>query len=176
MGTEPERKFLTASDSWKKSVSRTADIFQAYLSKDKERTVRLRIVGDEAFITIKGRPPTEDSIETPEFEYAIPKKDAEEMMKFALPGAIEKTRHYVEHMGHTWEVDVFKGKNAGLVVAEIELAHGGESFARPPWLGEEVTFDPRYKNANLSENPYSEWKCSNDDSPFPTSPVSAPKP
>jgi CYTH domain-containing protein len=80
------------------------------------------------------------------------------MMKLALPGTVEKTRYYVPYKGHIWEVDVFHGKNEGLVVAEIEFKNGEVPFEKPPWLGEEVTFNPCYKNSSLSEHPYSEWK------------------
>ena len=157
MGVEPERKFLVKDDSWKQAVTDSTVMSQAYLSKEEGRTVRVRLSGDEAFITIKGTPP-EGTIDTPEYEYQIPKTDAEDLLKMCLPGEISKTRHYVEYAGKTWEIDVFNGSNKGLVIAEIELAHGQEAFEKPAWLGDEVTHDKKYKNAALSENPYSEWK------------------
>jgi adenylate cyclase len=155
MGTEPERKFLLTNDSWKKDVTDKIRITQRYLSLDP--TVRLRTTDKgEAFITIKDRAP-EGTIDTPEFEYQIPMSDAEEMMKLCLPGEISKTRHHVPFGGKLWEVDVFEGNNAGLVVAEIELAYGTEPFEKPAWAGEEVTHDKRYKNARLLLHPYSGW-------------------
>lgn len=156
MGVEPERKFLLKDDSWKKDAARSYPIVQAYLSKDPERTVRVRITDDEAFITIKGQAP-KGTIDTPEFEYEIPISDARELLKICLPGAISKTRHEVEHGGKTWEIDVFDDANKGLVLAEIELTHGAESFVLPPWAGTEVTHDMRYKNTYLSQNPYTTW-------------------
>lgn len=157
MGIEIERKFLVAGDGWKQSVSASYDIVQAFLSKDPERTVRVRIKGDEAFITIKGKPPADKPLDTPEFEYAIPVSEARALLKLCLPGAIDKTRHIVIHAGNKWEVDVFHGDNKGLVMAELELGAADEPFEKPDWLGEEVTADHRYKNTNLSEKPFSRF-------------------
>ncbi|MCE9506710.1 MAG: CYTH domain-containing protein [Alphaproteobacteria bacterium] len=155
MGIEPERKFLLANDSWKKDVTDKIRITQRYLSLDP--TVRLRMTDKgEAFITVKGKAPA-GTIDTPEFEYKIPLSDAEEMMKLCLPGEITKTRYHVPFGGKLWEVDVFEGDNAGLVVAEIELAHGTEAFAKPAWAGDEVTHDKKYKNAKLLLHPYRKW-------------------
>jgi adenylate cyclase len=157
MGTEPERKFLLANDDWKSAVTATYEITQAYLSKDPSRVVRIRSKGDHAYITVKGRAP-EGTIDTPEFEYEIPKSDLPGLMALCLPGAITKTRHIVPFGGKNWEVDVFSGANTGLILAEIELNHGKEAFDLPPWAGTEITDDKRYSNAALSENPYSGWK------------------
>jgi len=154
---ETERKFLLKNDSWKAAVTGSVIIAQGFLSKDPERTVRVRIAGDKAFLTIKGKPPEDRPLDTPEFEYPIPVKDAEVLLKQCLPGGISKTRHYIPAGHHIWEIDVFQGENAGLVVAEIELASAEEDFKKPDWLGEEVTFDMRYKNAPLSDEPYSSW-------------------
>lgn len=170
MGTEPERKFLLNDDSWKTAVVEKSRIVQAYLSKEPGRTVRIRIRDDEAFITIKGKAP-EGTIDTPEFEYEIPLTDAEDLLKLCLPGVIEKVRHYVPFGGKTWEVDIFEGANKGLVMAEIELVHGRESFEKPAWAGTEVTHDKRFTNASLSERPYSTWKEKPPGKPRPAGPA-----
>ncbi len=158
MGTETERKFLVLDDSWKDGVVASYDVTQGYISKDKNSTVRIRTKGDKGFVTIKGQAPADRPLDTPEFEYEIPHQDALDLLKLCLPGAITKTRHIVEHAGHTWEIDVFGGLNAGLTVAEIELKNADEKFEKPSWLGEEVSFDHRYKNTALSEIPFSAWQ------------------
>ncbi len=158
MNTEIERKFLVKDNSWMDHVESKTAIAQAYLSKDPDRTVRVRIAGDEAFITIKGRPPADRPLDTPEFEYAIPVEDAEKLLKLCLPGTITKVRHLIPDGPHTWEVDVFHGENEGLIMAEIELASENEPFNKPAWLGEEVTYDFRYKNGKLAENPFTTWE------------------
>jgi adenylate cyclase len=119
-------------------------------------TVRVRVAGQKAFLTIKG--PSE-GLARLEFEYAIPPDDARHMLKSLAGGrVIEKTRYLVEHAGHTWEVDVFAGRNSGLIVAEVEIAHPDEPVVLPGWVAEEVSFDHRYANAYLSLHPWSEWK------------------
>ncbi len=156
MGVEAERKFLLKDDSWKAGVADSFTITQRYLSTDP--TVRLRTTSrGEAFLTIKGKAPV-GSIETPEFEYPIPLKEAQAMMAFALPGEIVKTRHHVPFGSHVWEIDVFDGDNKGLMIAEIELAHGDETFEKPAWAAEEVTHDKRCKNAYLLAHPFSTWE------------------
>lgn len=157
MGVEIERKFLVLNDSWRENVSDCTEYVQAYLSKEPERTVRVRIAGEKAFLTIKGTAPADKPLETPEFEYEIPKADAEKLLPLCLPGAISKTRHKVKHGGFTWEIDVFEGDNKGLTMAEIELPASDTPFEKPAWLGAEVTDDKRYKNAMLSSSPYSRW-------------------
>lgn len=157
MGIEIERKFLVINDSWRENVSDCTEYVQAYLSKEPSRTVRVRIAGDRAFLTIKGQPPADKPLETPEFEYEIPKTDAEKLLPLCLPGAISKTRHKVKHAGFTWEIDVFEGDNKGLTMAEIELPASDTPFEKPAWLGTEVTDDKRYKNALLSSKPYTHW-------------------
>ncbi len=153
MATEIERKFLVLHDGWKPSVTQAERIVQAYLCRDPERTVRVRIKGDQAFLTIKGQPVT-GGFAVPEFEYAIPYEDADALLKLCLPGAIVKTRHLVPYARKTWEIDVFEGDNAGLVMAEIELASEDEEFEKPAWLGAEVTHDNSYKNTALSEQAF----------------------
>lgn len=156
MAIEAERKFLVNDDSWKNSVTNSMQMTQAYLCKDKERTVRIRISGDKAFLTIKGSA-VKNTISVPEFEYPIPASDAQGLLRLCLPGRIIKTRHIVPCGGKNWEVDVFGENNAGLVMAEIELSSENEAFEKPDWLGAEVTFDARYKNAALSEKPFLKW-------------------
>jgi adenylate cyclase len=128
---------------------------QGYLSRDKERTVRVRIAGDKAFLTIKG---ISRGASRAEFEYEIPVADAGELLKLSDGPVIQKTRYIVVHDGSKWEVDEFHGDNAGLVVAEIELTSEEQPFTRPPWLGNEVTHDSRYFNSSLATQPYSRWR------------------
>ena len=146
MGIEIERKFLVKGAGWRGTPG--TEISQGYLSRDKERTVRVRIAGDRAYLTVKG--PTRGAVR-PEFEYEIPLADARELLKLCAPLLIEKRRHIVEYRGSRWEVDEFSGAHAGLVLAEIELQAPDQPFARPAWLGKEVTDDPRYLNSNLSK-------------------------
>jgi len=153
---EIERKFLVRDDSFVDCASKKRRIVQGYLCADAERSVRVRIRGDEGFLTIKSA--TEGrGWSRYEFEQAIALKDAEELMALCMPGLIDKVRHYVEFAGHTWEVDVFHGENEGLVVAEIELESEDEQFELPAWIGAEVSGDPRYYNSMLAKQPYSKW-------------------
>lgn len=155
MGIEIERKFLVRDLSVVAGHAGTR-YRQGYLSVDPERTVRVRVAGERAFVTIKGlsRGPSRA-----EFEYGIPVPDADLMLdSLALRPLIEKTRHVVEAGGRRWEVDVFAGANAGLVVAEIELESADAPLQVPAWAGSEVTDDPRYYNANLVAHPYAEWR------------------
>lgn len=153
MGTEIERKFLV-DPSWQPPGEGVA-FEQGYLSSVPARVVRVRIEGTAAKLTIKG--PTA-GVRRTEYEYPIPVEDAAAMLReLCEQPIIAKRRHVVEHAGKRWEVDVFAGDNAGLVVAELELASEDEPFARPPWLREEVSHDPRYYNANLVKAPYRTW-------------------
>ena len=154
MGQEIERKFLVRNDTWRRNATRTR-YRQGFLSTEPERTVRVRIAGDRGTLTIKGK--TVGATRA-EFEYDIPVADAAELLDtLCRRPLIEKVRYVLREGAHTWEVDVFEGDNAGLVVAEIELQTEDEAFERPPWLGEEVTHDPRYFNANLVKSPYNTW-------------------
>lgn len=155
MATEIERKFLVISDFSRDSY-RAERIVQGYICSQPGRTVRIRIRGEEGFLTIKG-PSTDDGLSRYEFERPLSLADAEALFKLCEPGAIEKVRHLVRVGGHVWEVDVFEGANRGLVVAEIELASADESFEKPAWAGEEVTGDRRYYNSMLTKHPYTEW-------------------
>ena len=154
MGQEIERKFLVTNDTWRRNATGT-HYRQGFLSTEPERTVRVRIAGDRGTLTIKGKT---IGATRPEFEYDIPREDAKQLLDtLCQRPLIEKVRHVLREGAHTWEVDVFEGDNTGLVVAEIELQREDEPFERPPWLGEEVTDDPRYFNASLVQNPYSRW-------------------
>jgi len=147
MATETERKFLVNGE-FRHLAIKEIIIKQFYLSIDPDKTIRIRIADEKAFITIKGRS-TGKSISRSEWEFAVPVKDAEEITDLCLPGRIEKTRYLIPAGKHTFEVDVFHGKNDGLIIAEIELSTEDELFERPAWLGEEVTGNPAYYNANL---------------------------
>jgi adenylate cyclase len=147
MATETERKFLVKSE-FRHLAVKEIKIIQSYLSIDFNKTIRLRIADDKAFLTVKSRP-QKNSITRNEWEVQISVGDAEEMMCICLPGRIVKTRYMVPSGKHTFEIDVFHEKNEGLIVAEIELTSEDESFDRPDWLGEEVTGMAQYYNANL---------------------------
>lgn len=154
MPKEIERKFLTTSDHWKNDVTRTIPIKQGYLSTDPSRSVRIRITGAQAYLTVKG---LAVGITRPEYEYEIPVADALEMIELCEQPVIEKTRYLVADHGKTWEVDVFSGANEGLTVAELELGAEAEEFTLPDWAGEEVTNDLRYFNSSLNRMPFSRW-------------------
>lgn len=155
MGQEIERKFLVKSDAWRSGATATR-FRQGFLSTVAERTVRVRLAGGRGTITIKGK---SEGATRLEFEYEIPAHDASDILdSLCERPLIEKVRHTRREGHHTWEIDVFEAENAGLIVAEIELRSEHEAFERPAWLGEEVTDDPRYFNANLIAHPYCAWK------------------
>jgi adenylate cyclase len=147
MAIETERKFLVKGEFRHLAVEEIR-ITQTYLSIDQDKTIRIRIANYKAFITIKGRS-IGNSISRSEWEFQIPLSDATEMMKLCLNGKIDKTRYLIPAGKHTFEVDVFHDKNEGLIIAEIELSSDDERFEIPEWLGEEVTGNPAYYNANL---------------------------
>jgi adenylate cyclase len=151
---EIERKFLVRGESWRAAACAGTPYRQGYLSTVKERTVRVRLAGAKAYLTVKG---VAVGATRDEFEYEIPVEDARHMLDVMCEVAVEKTRWIVPNEGHDWEVDEFGGANAGLVVAEIELEDEAEAFARPPWVAEEVTHDPRYTNASLARAPWRGW-------------------
>jgi len=153
MGTEIERKFQVQGADWRRGTP--VAFSQGYLNPNKERTVRVRIAGDKAFLTIKSL--TRGATRA-EFEYEIPVVDAEQLLALCEGPVIRKHRYVVVYEGSTWEVDEFFGDNAGLVIAEIELTSEDQPFSRPPWLGAEVTHDSRYYNSSLSQHPYREWR------------------
>ena len=155
MGIERERKFLVTGDAWR-AAGRPFPIRQGYLCNQRERSVRVRVCGEEAFLTIKGE--TEGDAR-PEFEYPIPPADATAILDtLCARPQIEKTRYLVEVDGRVWEVDEFAGDNEGLIVAEIEFAEEGERLTLPDWVGAEVTDDPRYLNVNLVRHPFRAWR------------------
>lgn len=156
MAQEIERKFLLCSDAWREGHVGLA-IAQGYLSTDPDRTVRIRIAGQQAFITVKSRP---IGISRAEFEYEIPLSDARAMLSLCLPSTIEKTRYRVPYGAHLWEIDEFHGANQGLIVAEVELQNSDEKIERPPWIGMEVSEDRRYSNSQLAQMPYRDWQDS----------------
>lgn len=154
MGIEIERKFLVNGAAWRQGVG--VRFSQGYLNRDKERTVRVRLAGEKAFLTIKG---ISVGASRAEFEYEIPVADAVQLLKFSDGPVIEKIRRVIQLEGATWEVDEFLGENAGLVVAEIELQSEDQAFAKPEWLGEEVTHDARYFNSSLATHPFTRWRA-----------------
>ena len=156
MAVEIERKFLVNGNSWRAGVSAVRRIRQAYLAENARVSIRIRIDGDTAAtLTIKSAEP---GVERSEFEYAIPVADAKEMMERRDGAVVVKSRHIVKIGVHMWEIDEFEGGNEGLVLAEIELDRAHTSFERPLWLGEEVTHDPRYYNAELAKSPHTRWR------------------
>lgn len=156
MATETERKFLVCGD-FRPYVTGSLRTVQGYLCSDRVRTVRVRIMEDKGFLTVKGRP-KEGHLGRFEWEKEISVEDAEQLLGLCMSGIIDKTRHLVPVGSHLFEVDEFHGDNEGLTVAEVELGDENEAFERPSWLGEEVTGDPRYFNSALSANPYCNWK------------------
>ena len=153
MALEIERKFLVHKDKLPKNLQGKRYV-QGYLKHDKSCVVRVRIVEDDAFLTIKG---AKVGISAPEFEYAIPVDDARGLLELASQAPIEKIRYLYTHQNHLWEIDIFEGVNEGLIVAEIELSSEEESFAKPDWLSKEVSDDNRYSNAALNLNPFTSW-------------------
>ncbi len=151
---EIEYKFLVTSNKWKKNDG----VFykQGYLLINKTKTVRIRIGGEKAKLTIKGE---KTGPSGKEFEYEIPYEDAEYILdNLCIKPLIEKKRYKVNYDGFTWDVDEFFGENEGLVLAEIELESIDQKFNKPDWVGENITDDPKYKNANLVKNPFKDWK------------------
>ncbi|MFG1463824.1 CYTH domain-containing protein [Xanthobacter sp. DSM 24535] len=150
MPVEVERKFLVTSDAWRQDA-RGALFSQGYLCIGPECTVRIRRAGDKAFITVKGRT---EGMSRPEFEYEIPLDHAELMLaEQCMKPLIEKTRYELDFAGKLWTVDVFEAENKGLVLAEVELTDPQEQVDLPPWIGAEVTDDPRYRNSSLVNAP-----------------------
>ena len=155
MPVEIERKFLVKDLSWKDSATSFKNFQQGYFPSGDGVTVRARIAGDKARLTIKG---PVSGISRAEFEYPIPIADAITFLSsFCIKPVILKRRWYVPFCDFTWEVDEFAGKNEGLIVAEIELDSPDREFPVPPWLGREVSHEPRFRNSHLVRHPYSEW-------------------
>ena len=159
MASEIERKFLVIDDAWRET-SRRLDMRQGYISRQPGRSVRVRTQFDaegagHAYLTLKG---ARQGISRPEFEYEISISDAIYMLnQMCEKPVIEKTRHFIDHAGLTWEVDEFHGENAGLIIAEVELEDANQRVELPAWVGKEVTNDNRYYNSQLVQNPYKLW-------------------
>lgn len=154
MGKEIERKYLVKSTDWK-ALAKSTNCCQGYLSTDKERTVRVRIIDKKGYLTVKG---VSIGATRLEYEYEIPAEDAEAMLDYLCEKPlIEKRRYKIEFAGQTWEVDEFLGDNEGLVIAEVELESEDQKIKLPDWVGKEVTGDPKYFNSNLIKKPFKKW-------------------
>ncbi|MDX2240807.1 MAG: CYTH domain-containing protein [Leptolyngbyaceae cyanobacterium bins.302] len=154
MGTEIERKFLVVGDEWR-TLGKGTIYCQGYLASEPGRTVRIRIVGEQGFLTIKG---ATTGITRLEFEYAIPVEDARMMLETMCDRPfIQKTRYKISWGSLLWEVDEFAGENQGLILAEVELQDAEQAIDLPTWIGEDVSHDPRYYNSNLAKLPFSQW-------------------
>lgn len=140
---------------WKKEADQGKVIRQGYLNSDKARTVRVRVYGEQGFLTIKGK---NNQLTRQEFEYEIPLSEATVLLTLCEQPLIEKTRFLLKHEAATWEIDVFEGDNKGLIVAEIELESESQAVTLLDWVGEEVSADPRYFNSSLIAHPYQNWK------------------
>jgi adenylate cyclase len=161
MAIEIERKFLVTGDGWRAAAHRVIPMAQGYINDQaamdsgaQKASVRVRLQGEEAFLNLKSRALGHTR---QEFEYPLPLDDARALLALCVGGLIDKRRHLVQHQGHLWEVDEFLGDNAGLVVAEIELDSAEEAFAKPDWIGAEVTDDARYYNLALASHPFCRW-------------------
>lgn len=155
MAREIERKFLVINDSWRSHIDSSDYFRQGYLSNTTKCSIRVRVSGNKGYLNLKS---ATLEIQRTEYEYEIPGHEAEEMLNDFCDGPlIEKTRYYVRHDRYLWEIDVFEGANAGLIVAEIELSDPEEPFTKPAWVGREVSDDPRYYNVCLVKHPFIEW-------------------
>ncbi len=160
---EIERKFRVVDEAWRSGVVKSVRMAQGYINDmdalragRQNASVRVRIAGDQAFLNLKSR---ELGRSRQEFDYAVPVADAQALLALCVGGLIDKVRHYIPQGDLTWEVDEFAGDNAGLVVAELELPTVDHAFARPAWLGREVTEEQRFYNLALAERPYSRWSA-----------------
>lgn len=154
---EIERKFLITSQEFKKEAFKNTKIEQGFLNTHKDRTVRVRLTGNQGYITVKGLS-SDNGLSRFEWEKEISKEDAKALLKLCEPGTIEKTRYEIEFNQHIFEVDVFHGDNEGLIIAEVELKDENEKAEKPNWIGKEVTGNVKYYNAMLSKQPYKTWK------------------
>lgn len=156
MAIETERKFLVHPERWAQLTKPAGQqIRQGYLTHTPSHSVRIRLAGEAAFLTVKGET---NGISRAEFEYPIPPADAAEMLRMFCRQLIFKTRYRIPCNGHVWEVDVFAGENEGLIIAEVELQSETEPVSLPPWVADEVTGDPRYYNTQLSLAPFTTWQ------------------
>ena len=154
MAKEIERKFLVIPDKWKQPGEKVF-IKQAFLSENPDRSVRVRISGKKAFLTIKGG---QKGMTRDEFNYPVPLPDAEELMGLAVNSVVEKFRYRINYGNKVWEVDEFTGVNQGLILAEVELVSESEKIQLPDWAGKEVTGDQRYYNLYLAKFPFGSWQ------------------
>lgn len=156
MGVEIERKFLVNHTRWKELEKSEGEFYrQGYLLTDPNKTIRIRQTSDKGFLTIKG---ISVGATRAEYEYEIPFKEAKELLDQFAVAELSKIRYKISIDKHIWEVDVFSGKNEGLIVAEIELKSEDEKFSIPNWIGQEVTGDDKYYNSNLTILPFKNWK------------------
>ncbi|HEX6426160.1 MAG TPA: CYTH domain-containing protein [Niastella sp.] len=155
MGIEIERKFLVNKDKWSLVLKEEKSLFrQGYIVSDPEKTVRVRLTDKEGYLTIKG---PAVGLARPEYEYSIPKEDAQQLLDSFCKSEVHKIRYFIDHNNKLWEVDEFLGQNEGLIVAEIELTSEDEPFSIPDWIDKEVTDEKKYSNSNLAINPYKNW-------------------
>lgn len=155
MATEIERKFLVLNDNWRENIDKYDYMVQGYMTNNEKSSIRIRTHGRTAKLNIKSKT---IGIQRSEYEYSIPLNEAKEILdSLCYKPLIEKTRYYIKHVEHLWEIDVFEGENKGLIVSEIELSSPNESFSMPDWAGKEVSQDPRYYNTCLISNPYKNW-------------------
>jgi adenylate cyclase len=156
MGIEIERKFLVNKEKWNQVIKEKKAFFrQGYIVSDAVKTIRVRLTEETGYLTIKG---PAVGLSRPEYEYSIPKEDAQELLKSFCNSEVSKIRYFIGHNNKLWEVDEFLGQNEGLIVAEIELASADESFSIPDWIDKEVTAEKKYSNSNLAINPYRNWR------------------
>lgn len=156
MGIEIERKFLVANDDWRPLVQKSLECRQGYVGVKGKGSIRIRILGNRGFLTLKG---PRIRLSRAEFEYPIPLADAEELLaSFCSYDAIAKIRHQVFFGDKMWEIDEFLQQNSGLVLAEVELESENQPLSLPGWVGREVSLDDRYFNANLAKNPFTNWR------------------
>jgi len=154
---EIERKFLVKSSAFKTEAFKNTKIVQGFLSTNKKRTVRVRLKGEQGFLTIKGAS-SKNGLSRFEWEKEISKTEAEDLLKLCKKGIIDKIRYEIKVENHIFEVDEFFGENEGLIVAEVELQAEEEAFTKPDWLGKEVTGNIKYYNSQLSSKPFTTWK------------------
>ena len=155
MAKEIERKYRIKDNTWKSEIHSSHTIKQGYLNLEPTRTVRVRIMGPKAFLTIKGK-----NIKTTrlEFEYEIPIDDALQLLQLCEKPLLEKTRHEIHINKLIWEIDEFEGDNQGLIIAEVELQDENQEIELPSWIEKEVSHESRYYNSSLIKNPYKNWK------------------
>ncbi|MFD1616097.1 CYTH domain-containing protein [Gelatiniphilus marinus] len=153
---EIERKFLVTSNVFKDQAFSSTSIIQGFLNRDPERTVRVRLEGNDGVLTVKGKS-SNNGLSRFEWEKTISKQEAEALLKLCEKGIIDKIRYQVKLGNHVFEIDEFFGDNQGLIIAEVEIQHENETFKKPDWLGKEVTGHIKYYNSQLSKQPYNTW-------------------